>query len=202
MIPRARRYDLLAALFDYPDGDWVAGLSRCGVELEDGYSAPAALLQPLRDRVRDMSTEQIQEMFTRTFDINPVCTLEIGWHVYGEDYARGALLVKMRQMLREMNLPESNELPDHLTHVLILLGRLAGEDADELASRYLLPGLDKMLAGFEDEENPYRAVLEAVAKIVRMDHDVEAVVPRQRRGDPPGWGSGLPMIGSQGCTGR
>ena len=32
---------------------------------------------------------QIEETFTRTFDVNPACALEVGWHLFGEEYARG-----------------------------------------------------------------------------------------------------------------
>jgi nitrate reductase delta subunit len=198
MVPKAQRYDLLAGLFDYPQDDYASRLDRCARALEDGDASSAELLKPLHDRVRDMSVVQVQELYTRTFDINPVCTLEIGWHIYGEDYARGAFLVKMRQRMREMNVLESRELPDHLTHVLILLGRLTGDEADELAARYLLPALDKMLAGMNDREHPYRAVLEAVSQVVRGDHDVQVVAPRQHRGDPPGWGNPLPVFGARG----
>ena len=200
MVARSQRYDLLARLLNYPEEDgYAAMLARCIDVLEQGYPEAATLLRPLHDHVRVMNTGQIQEMYTRTFDINAVCTLEIGWHIYGEDYARGALLVKLRQQLRLMNVPESCELPDHLTHVLLLMGRMTGEEADELAARYLLPGLDKMLEGMQADEHPYRALLEAVSKVVRTDHDVQVVVPREQRGDPPDWKNRLPLFGAQGC---
>ena len=199
----AQRYDLLARLFDYPDEcDYSAMLDRCIDLLAGAYPAAAKLLRPLREHVAGMTLDQIQELYTRTFDINPVCSLEVGWHIYGEDYARGALLVKMREQLREMNLPESQELPDHLTHVLALLGRLDGEESDEFAARYVIPGLQKMLDGMQDTEIPYRALLETVMAVVKQDHDVEAVPPRERKGDPPGWKSQLPVFGNQGCPKR
>jgi nitrate reductase delta subunit len=201
MVSRAERYDLLAGLLDYPEErDYVERLDRCASALRKGYADAAEELRPLRDLVAGMSPEEVQELYTRTFDINPVCTLEVGWHIYGEDYARGALLVKMRQELRRHELPESKELPDHLTHVLVLLGRLDGEEADELTSRYLLPGMEKMLSGMGESASPYRAVLETVSKVVRSDHDVEAVAPRERRGDPPGWKGQLQVFGAQGCA--
>jgi len=34
-----------------------------------------------------------------TFDINPACALEVGWHLFGEDYMRGQFLVRMREEL-------------------------------------------------------------------------------------------------------
>ena len=200
MVARSQRYDLLARLLDYPEeGGYAEAVSACMDALEDGYAEAAALLRPLHDRVRAMSRGEVQELYTRTFDINAVCTLEIGWHIYGEDYARGALLVKLREQLRLLNVPESCELPDHLTHVLLLIGRMIGDEADELAARYLLPGLDKMLEGMAEGEHPYRALIQTVSKVVRTDHDVEVVAPREQRGDPPDWKNRLPVFGSQGC---
>jgi len=200
MVARSQRYDMLARLLDYPEeGGYAELLARSIDLLEDGYAEAAALLRPLHDHVHKMDRGEVQELFTRTFDINAVCTLEIGWHIYGEDYARGALLVKLREQLRLMNVPESCELPDHLTHVLLLIGRMAGEEADELAARYLLPGLDKMLEGMAEGQPPYRALIEAVSKVVRTDHDVKVVVPREKRGDPPDWKNQLPVFGAQGC---
>jgi nitrate reductase delta subunit len=200
MVARSQRYDLLARLLDYPqEGCYADTVSDCVELLDDGYAEAAALLRPLHDRVRSMSNAEVQELYTRTFDINAVCTLEIGWHIYGEDYARGALLVKLREKLRLLNIPESCELPDHLTHVLLLMGRLTGDEADELAARYLLPGLDKMLEGMTKGEQPYRALIETVSRVVRTDHDVEVVVPREQRSDPPDWKNRLPVFGSQGC---
>ncbi|MCP3981195.1 MAG: hypothetical protein GY716_17995 [bacterium] len=203
MLSRSQRYDLLAQLLDYPEqGGYAESVARCINELEGGYAEAAAMLQPLYERVREMSREATQELYTRTFDINAVCTLEIGWHIYGEDYARGALLVKMREQLRLNNVPESVELPDHLTHMLILLGRLDGEEADELAARYLLPGLDKMLDGMAEGEHPYRALLETISHVVRADHDVKPIAPREQRSDPPDWKNRLPVFGQQGCGRR
>jgi nitrate reductase molybdenum cofactor assembly chaperone len=203
MVARSQRYDLLARLLDYPEaGGYADAVARCVDVLEDGYAEAAAQLRRLHDHVRPLGDGEIQELYTRTFDINAVCTLEIGWHIYGEDYARGALLVKMRQRLREMNLPESQELPDHLTHVLALLGRLAGEEADEVAAHYVIPALQKMLAGMQDKDVPYLALLQAVMAVVKQDHDVEAVPPRERKGDPPGLKSQLPVFGDQGCPRR
>jgi nitrate reductase assembly molybdenum cofactor insertion protein NarJ len=202
MVARSERYDLLARLLDYPEeGRYPEALARSIELLEDGYEEAAALLRPLHDHVHAMSRGEVQELYTRTFDINAVCTLEIGWHIYGEDYARGALLVKLREQLRLVNIPESCELPDHLTHVLMLIGRLVGEEADELAARYLLPGLDKMSKGMAEGEQPYLGLIEAVSKVVRIDHDVQVVIPREKRSSPPDWKNRLPVFGAQGCSG-
>ena len=63
----------------------------------------------------------LEELYTRTFDINPVCSLETGWHLFGEDYNRGAFLVRMRGLLRQHGIEEGAELTDHLESALRVL---------------------------------------------------------------------------------
>jgi nitrate reductase delta subunit len=211
MAALATSYAILADLLDYPEKGFGARAARCFGELEERRDATLPLLAPFRKVAESFTLEDLQELYTRTFDINPVCTLEVGWHVYGEDYARGEFLVKMREKLREHNIPESCELPDHLSHVLALLWRLEAPEADDLAARYVLPALAKMMEGLGGATNPYEALLQAIARGVRTHHDVEIVEPRQRRGDPPGWSARLPMLdpadqdgnpsGRGGCNG-
>jgi nitrate reductase molybdenum cofactor assembly chaperone len=201
-MQKPERYDELARLFEYPvEGDYGAQLLHCINGLEKDYREAADALRPLHEHLGSRTLAQIQEAYTRTFDINPVCSLELGWHIYGEDYARGALLVKLREQLRENGLRESTELPDHLTHVLALLGRLDGESADDLAARYMLPGLQRMLEGVAKSDNPYRALIDVTLAVVRSDHDVVPVAPRKLRTAPPESQNRLPVIATAcgGC---
>jgi len=115
----------------------------------------------------------LEELYTRTFDVNPVCSLEIGWHLFGEDYNRGAFLVRARGLLRAHGIAEGTELPDHLESVLLLLDameRAGGGEAGPFARRFVLPALRKMRAGFADGDNPYGAVLERIEEFLRARH--------------------------------
>ncbi len=82
------------------------------------------------------------------------------------NYDRGAFLVKMRQELRRYHVRESQELPDHLTHALLLLGNMEPERAADFASACVLPALDKMLAALRDKHNPYESVLKTVVRLL------------------------------------
>lgn len=169
-------YDRLAALLRYPD----AGLA-VDVDLARAALAPidqdlSARLRPLAEWVRATPVPEREERFTQTFDINPLCTLETGWLLYGEDYNRGAFLVHMRRLMRSLGVEETLELPDHLQHVLPVLGRLAPRTARELCAGYVLPALRKMLEGFRDAGNPYRCVLETIqAFLIGQFGDEEGV---------------------------
>jgi nitrate reductase delta subunit len=133
--------DRFAPLFAYPDEGYRDRAEACAREsASPGVREFAARLAPL-------STGEIQERFVQAFDLNPSSTLEIGWHLFGEQYERGDFLVSLRQRLRDAAIPECGELPDHLLHVLPLVSRLAREDARAFADRFLSPALSKIEAG-------------------------------------------------------
>lgn len=161
--------DLLAGLLEYPREDYARRVARALEALERLQPDAAALLAEFSRRIEGLSTEGLQELYTRTFDLDPVCTLEVGWHLFGENYERGAFLVKMRQQLRRFALPESSELPDHLTHVLPVLGRMQTAEAGELAG-CVFPALDKMRAALEGKNDPFEKVLEAIARHLESRH--------------------------------
>src|SRR3972149_5384978 len=85
--------------------------------------------------------EELEESFTRTFDLNPVCCLEVGWQLYGEDYNRGSFMVEMRQRIRSHGITETLELPDHLSNLLPLLGRMEPQEAGPLCASFVLSAL-------------------------------------------------------------
>ncbi len=161
----AERFDALAALLAYPGADHAARVERCCQLLrDDGESLQ--LLEKFVAAVTPMPVEGMQELFIRTFDLSPVCTLEVGWHLYGENYDRGAFLVRMRQQMREHGVAESDELPDHLTHVLRVLGRMGPGAQCEFAERFVLPALAKMMAGFKNKGNPFEHVMNVIGRSV------------------------------------
>ncbi|MBI3669601.1 MAG: nitrate reductase molybdenum cofactor assembly chaperone [Acidobacteria bacterium] len=163
-------YDQLAALLEYPGEDYVQRIERAAQVLAEAQPAAAGLLRSFQEQIRGSSTEELQALFTSTFDLDPVCSLEVGWHLFGEQYERGVFLVKMRQQMRRFALAESTELPDHLTHVLAVLGRMEPEEADEFAAACVHPALDKMRAGLGGKNNPFENVLEAIARLLESRH--------------------------------
>ncbi|MCP4898560.1 MAG: hypothetical protein GY906_16425 [bacterium] len=188
-------FDHLAGLYEYPAAAFAHRVAACRQALDGHRAGSGEPLKQLEDHCRGKNAGELEEMFTRTFDFDPARALEVGWHIYGEEYARGDLLVRLRGELRRLGIEESAELPDHLTHVLILLGRLDGVAADELAGRYVLPALDKVLEAVSGTECPYEPLLRVTRESVAAEHPTAVVgAPVQRRGKPPGWKNRLPML--------
>jgi nitrate reductase delta subunit len=162
MATTSTRYDDLAGLLAYPDATFRTRLALCRAEFGEFFPEAAELLLRFAQKTEGLSPEELEELYTQTFDLNPVCSLEVGWHLFGENYSRGEFLVTMRQLLRRDGLPESTELPDHLTHVLPVVARMGWQEADRFLVTYVLPALEKMLAGLGQKDSPYAYLLEAV----------------------------------------
>ncbi|MDP6669464.1 MAG: molecular chaperone TorD family protein [Candidatus Krumholzibacteria bacterium] len=155
-------FELLAQLLDYPHAGYQETVKSACEELDNQVPELGSGLRGFAEFVEATDLCELEEQFTRTFDINPVCNLELGWLLYGEQYERGAFLVRMREMLRSYEVEETAELPDHLCHVLPLLSRLPEEQAKQLAVNEVLPAMSKMRKGFAEIKNPYRQVIEVI----------------------------------------
>lgn len=172
-------YTLFGGLVSYPDQNYRELLKQCIAQLDQ---ARLSLLTPENEMQHEnraliqaapqmlaavvtleLSTlEELEELYTRTFDINPVASLEIGWHLYGETYERGSFLVTMRALMRRFGIQESTELPDHLSNVLQVMGAMEPAEANPFYSQYLLPALTKIVNAFTGQNNPFEHLLAAL----------------------------------------
>ncbi len=162
MPEEMQAFNNLVALLTYPGEDYLSRAHQAQAELAVVH--PEAGQQSARffSAVKGLSTEELQELFTRTFDLNPACVLEIGWQLFGDEYKRGEFLVKMQQLIAGHRAPASKELPDHLPRVLELMPRLKSQEAERLTAEFVLPALAKMLAGLVGKDNPYEDLLKVV----------------------------------------
>jgi nitrate reductase molybdenum cofactor assembly chaperone len=167
-----RQYDALARLLAYPNEQYRHDLCDCRHALADDYSEAMRFLDRFTHDVESRTIEDLQELYTRAFDLTPLCSLELGWQLFGENYSRGEFLVAMRQTLGRLGVPESTELPDHITHVLLAFGRMPAREANRFASKFLLPALEKMLQGLRGKNCPYEEILEAIRALVLSPYGV------------------------------
>lgn len=147
----AKTYELLADALSYP-GEFYGEILRSTSEQLKGSSPE---IEAAFDRfARELGTktlEELEEIYTGTFDIQALCYLEIGYVLFGEDYKRGAFLVELNRLHREHSHSTEGELADYLPAVLRLLTKM--KDAGErraLMDEAVLPALDKMLGYFGD----------------------------------------------------
>ncbi|HEU4390292.1 MAG TPA: hypothetical protein VFV34_20990, partial [Blastocatellia bacterium] len=112
--------EAVATLLEYPDEDWTLTVDSCKRWVTTRQPDVASLLIEFRSKVRKIRVDKLQELYTRTFDLNPVCTLDIGYHLFGENYKRGELLARLRETEAPFDLGQATQLPDHLPVLLRL----------------------------------------------------------------------------------
>ncbi len=155
-------------LLSYPGDDYLQEVEACRNAASEIDPEAARCLGDFSAQVCRLTVEEAQELYVQTFDLNPICALEVGWQLYGDNYDRGNFLVTMRQELERYAVPENVELPDHLCHVLPLLARMDPGPARSLGAASVVPALKKMLAAFEGKESPYEGVLKALSRILEL----------------------------------
>jgi nitrate reductase molybdenum cofactor assembly chaperone len=180
-------YEILASSLEYPGGDWNTVLERCKQWLTIQEPDVAVQLVSFRRKVRKLSIEKLQELYTQTFDLNPVCTLDIGYHLFGENYKRGELLAKLRETEAPYELGHANQLPDYLPVLLRLLAKLGDEELRHaLIGELLIPALGKMLDALSQTENPYRDLIEVISNALKNElPDAAESSPNVSAGDAP-----------------
>jgi len=166
--------EALAELFAYPRGPFTCMLQAARAALKQLQPAALAELDQFAQQMAELTEAEREELYTRTFDFDPSCALEIGWHLFGEDYNRGALLVRLRSELRQHGIEERGELPDHLSLVLPLLERMAPDAAAEFFACCVRPALSKLLEGLQKKGSPYQHALAAVLMLLQAKFGSEA----------------------------
>jgi nitrate reductase molybdenum cofactor assembly chaperone NarJ/NarW len=156
----------LSCLFSYPDEQTVEAAELLYIILQGEIPEAAKNMSDFGAFLDQHELWQAEEAFTSTFDINPSCALEIGWHLFGEEYARGMFLVRMREELAKYDLQESAELPDHIVHVLAVIAAMPEDEARRFVTACVLPAVKKMNSAFKGNDNPYGHVVSCLLLIL------------------------------------
>ncbi|HWR34142.1 MAG TPA: hypothetical protein VN451_11465 [Chitinophagaceae bacterium] len=147
-------YELISGLFIYPQSN---SYITEGEEVYKHFAATlpeaAEVMKPFTEFMANSTVQEIQELFLRSFDVQAITTLDIGFTLFGEDYKRGQLLVNMNREHREAGNDCHTELSDHLPNILRLLPKMKDETMrNEIALRLLIPAVEKMISEFEGKK--------------------------------------------------
>jgi nitrate reductase delta subunit len=102
-----------------------------------------------------------------------VCTLHVGYHVFGDTYPRGEFLAALGAELRQAGVSTNGDLPDFLPTVLRLLARLEEpEGRQALRQHALLPALQRMRTALVASQDPWSRLLRALPGALAEEGDV------------------------------
>lgn len=194
-------YDRLAGLFDYPSPTFAASVEAASGVLRQTHPEAAVMLQPFAEYISSATLIEMEELYTRSFDVQSITTLDIGYVMFGDDYKRAEILVNLNREHQEAGNECGTELPDHLPNVLRLLPKMkSAEMVDELVHKIVGPAIAKMKSEFSEERLEkkkalykkhhktviamsethgllYGRVLEALYEVLRRDFQLREPLP-------------------------
>ena len=141
-----RLLELFAGLLEYPRPE----LPRLARECELGAALPEAArgLRQFRLFVERTPPAELEEAYTAAFDLGAERCPYVGYHLFGDGYARSAFLQELKARFRERGIETGSELPDHLSCLLRFAAACGeGEEREEIVREAILPALERMTAG-------------------------------------------------------
>ena len=162
---------LFSASLSYPgDEGHLENISKCNELIQKSSKKAAKNFTKFKENLEGYNQSELEELYTRTFDINGICSLDVGFVLFGEDYKRGALLVEISRLFREYNLDPKSELPDHLPNVLRLLAHIKDEDeSEQIIEKLVIPAVDNIIAKFgkgAGRQNVFFPALESLKSLL------------------------------------
>ena len=167
-------YISLAELFKYPDTDVKEKIGMVHGILERDYPEASETMNHFVEFIRVTPVHEIEEVYAKTFHLQAICYLDLGYVMFGEDYKRGEFLVNMKNEQRIAGNDCGDELADNLSNVLTLLPLIKDEAVlEDLIGKILVPGIKKMRDEFKS------AKMELRTKFLKKKH--KAILEEHKR---------------------
>lgn len=154
-------YTVLSQLFDYPDESYSTLVSKTIDTLREMYPDASLELEEFK-KLLPTKTYELQELYTKSFEVQAVTSLEIGYVLYGDDYTRGEVLVHLNKEHRSVSNDCAGELSDHLGNILRLIPKMKNQDTvNDLMTMMLAPAIEIMMneyspASMEQKDKLYK----------------------------------------------
>lgn len=148
-----KNLELLASLTDYPDAGFADKVKEIQLFLNGYYPELGIVLEPFTEFISAASIDEMQELHTRTFEVQAITTLDLGYLLFGDDYKRAELLVNLSREHTAADNDCGCELADHLPNVIRLVAKMEDLNVQrEVAEKLIYPGLKKMISEFDPHQ--------------------------------------------------
>jgi len=167
-------YTSLGALLDYPSAEYGKKVVACRDELAKNYPEATQAISQFLVQIADMPVEMLEELYTRTFDVAPLCIPYVTAYIYGgESFERGDLMSKLAEIYQRYQFDTGGELPDHLGVLLKFAAHLDAGELEELVDYCLRRPLGDMVTCLEGSDNPFALIIRAIRLVLNSDFPEE-----------------------------
>jgi len=159
----------LGALLEYPDDTFQTRYDEAMAGVIELSADAAESLAALAGDVANLSTDHAQELYSRSFDLSPVCVPYVSVHLFGaESFKRAELMAGLKAAYERVDFDIGSELPDHLALVLQCAPRFEREEWAELCTFVLAPAMEKMILALGAAASPWRHVVRAAQSLLTL----------------------------------
>ncbi|MEO8232543.1 MAG: hypothetical protein ABI638_09685 [Ignavibacteriota bacterium] len=143
-------YNMFASLLAYPNKGLLEDVDAVQELINEFYPDASEAMTEFVEFAKTTHLWKWEEIYTRTFDVQAITTLDLGYVLFGDDYKRGELLVNLSKEHKKFDNDCGSELGDHLPNVLRLLTKLTDDDLKtDLIYLIIKPALHKISAEFD-----------------------------------------------------
>lgn len=143
-------YDMFASLLSYPNEGTLGKVESAQEFLNQKYPEASEVMSEFSEFAKIIPLWKWEEIYTRTFDVQAITTLDVGYVLFGDDYKRGELLVNLSKEHTKAGNDCETELADHLPNLLRLLNKVNNKDfKDDLIYLIIKPALKKIINEFD-----------------------------------------------------
>lgn len=165
--------EMMSELLRYPKSEFMLVLSQL-LEIVRDQKEPFESLSRFHDDVSLMSTSELQELYTRTFDLSPVCSPALSVHLFGvESFKRSHLMVGLIDTYAQAGFEYRGEAADHMATLFGFLPFASPMEREEIVGFIVRPALGKMANLLGSKLNPYTHLLCAASAITLKTPAVE-----------------------------
>lgn len=155
-------YQRFAEILDYPTPSLHNQADACASLLTCLDTEAVNLLNEFQAFLKIATLGRMEELYTRTFDLQAICHPYVGYQLFGDGSQRGFFMSRLKEHYKRSGFSSGNELPDHLGIMLRFASTCTTPERKELVNECIIPTVKKMVSGFEDDRNPYKRALEAL----------------------------------------
>ena len=159
----------LGRLLEYPGEDFQTCLEEALQCAREAGPRVAECIEAFWADAARLSAENARELYTRSFDLAPVCVPYVSVHILGaESFKRAELMTGLKAAYERAGCDCGTELPDHIALVLQYGPRLEPEEWADLSTLVLAPAVEKMNTALQDANSPWRHVMRGVQQALEV----------------------------------
>ncbi len=138
-------YGSFSKIFEYPSENYHEIIIETIKILDNNYPDAAKELGKFLELL-PMQIGELQELYSKSFEVQAVTSLDVGYVLYGDDYQRGIVMVNLKNEHEKVGNNCGEELADFLPNLLRLLPKIKDEETvNEMVTLLIATSVEKMM---------------------------------------------------------